>query len=265
MTLDLVDTATLLLIGLTAGILGGLAGLGGSIIMIPAMAILFHGREFDNQHLFQAAAMAVNVCVSIPAALRHQRAGLIRADLFRGMLPATAVTIVLGVFFSNTIDAKLLERCFAAFIVVVALHTFWTAVARRPEPDAADARVTPPRSAAVGGVMGLFAGVLGVGGGIVAVPMARTLCRLPLKQCIAASAAVMGLTSAFGAAIKLLTLPDHGFTPWKGLLLAATLAPTAILGGYVGAGLTRALPILWVRLVLATLLLASSAKMVGLW
>lgn len=265
MTLDVIDTAALLLIGLIAGVLGGLAGLGGSIIMIPAMAILFHARPFDNQHLYQAAAMAVNVCVSIPAAVRHRRAGMIRADLFRAMLPATALAIVAGVLASNLIPARPLELCFAAFISAVALHTIWTALHRAPEPDESLALVTPARGAAVGGVMGLCAGVLGVGGGIVAVPLARVLCRLPLKKCIAASAAVMGLTSAFGAAIKIATLPRHGFSPITGLVLALTLAPTAILGGYVGAGLTRALPVLWVRLVLSALLLASGAKMAGLW
>jgi uncharacterized membrane protein YfcA len=265
MSLELTDTVYLLLIGLVAGLLGGLAGLGGSIIMIPAMAVLFHGRAFDSQHLFQAAAMAVNVCVSMPAALRHKRAGMIRMDLFRAMLPATAVAIVLGVVFSNTIDGKLLEKCFAAFVVFVAVQTIWSAARGEPEVDESKAVVTRGRGAVVGGVMGFFAGVLGVGGGIIAVPLARVLCRLPLKKCIAASAAVMGVTSAVGATVKIATLPEHGFTAVEGLVLALTLAPTAMLGGYVGAGLIKALPLVWVRVVLSALLLATSAKMVGLW
>lgn len=265
MTLTLIDTVGLLLIGLLAGLLGGLAGLGGSGIMIPALAIVFHGREFDNQHLYQAAAMVVNVCVAIPAALRHKRSGMVRADLFRSMLPATAVAIVLGVLFSNLIDGKMLEKCFAVFMVFVAVQTVWAALKREPEMDESMARVTPARGAAVGGIMGFFAGVLGVGGGIVAVPLAKVLCRLPLKKCIAASSAVMGVTSAVGAAIKIGTLGSHGISPRHAVVLALALAPTAMLGGYVGAGLTKVLPLLYVRLVLSVLLLATSAKMVGLW
>ena len=265
MTLDIIDTASLLLIGLFAGMLGGLAGLGGSIIMIPAMAVLFHGRPFDNQHLYQAASMAVNVCVSIPAALRHRRAGMIRADLFRAMVPATVVMIVVGVGVSNAIDSKALEACFAVFVVCVAVQTIWSAARRCPDVDESLARVDWKRGWVVGGVMGFFAGLLGVGGGVVAVPLAVVVCRLPLKKCIAASAAVMGVTSAFGAAIKLGTLPSHGFTMAQGLLLALALAPTAVVGGFVGAGLTKALPLVWVRVVLGVLLLATSAKMVGVW
>lgn len=265
MSLDVVDTVALLLIGLVAGLLGGLAGLGGSGIMIPALAIVFHGREFDNQHLYQAAAMVVNVCVAIPAALRHKRGGMVRTDLFRSMLPATAVAIVLGVLFSNLIDGKLLEKCFAVFLVFVAVQTVWAAFKREPEMDESQALVTPARGGTVGAVMGFFAGVLGVGGGIVAVPLAKVLCRLPLKKCIAASSAVMGVTSAVGAATKIGTLGTHGISPSKAVVLALALAPTAMLGGYVGAGLTKSLPLVWVRLVLGVLLVATSAKMVGLW
>jgi len=68
------DYSVLALIGLAAGALGGLLGIGGSIIMIPALAI-FLG---DDQHLYQAAAMVVNIAVALPAAIRHKRAGALR-------------------------------------------------------------------------------------------------------------------------------------------------------------------------------------------
>ena len=61
MNLEVLDVALLLLIGLFTGVMGGMVGLGGSVIAIPAMALLFQGRPFASQHLFQAAAMAVNV------------------------------------------------------------------------------------------------------------------------------------------------------------------------------------------------------------
>ncbi|MBN8645102.1 MAG: TSUP family transporter, partial [Planctomycetes bacterium] len=135
MVLDAADTAALLIVGLFAGLLGGLAGLGGSILMIPAMALLFHGRSFDNQHLYQAAAMAVNVAVSVPAAVRHKKSGMIRGDLFRWMLPGTLVLMVVGVLVGNLISSAVLERVFAVFVAVVALQTVWAAVKKEPELD----------------------------------------------------------------------------------------------------------------------------------
>lgn len=265
MSLSLLDMSLLLIVGLGTGILGGLAGLGGSIIMIPAMSVLFHGRDFDDQHLYQAAAMAVNVAVAIPAALRHRRSGAVPSDLFRLMLAPTLIMIAVGTVVSNLLSARTMELCFAAFVALIALQTIISAARHSPELDDSAARIDRPRATLVGGTMGFFAGLLGVGGGVVAVPLARVVCRLSLRRAIAVTAAVMGVTSAVGAAIKVSTLHQHARTPAEAMLLAGILAPTAFIGGYIGGGLTHSLPLLWVRVVLGAMLLAASAKMIGLW
>ena len=59
------DIVMLLLTGFGAGLLGGFVGIGGSIIMIPAMLLLLG----QNQHLYQAAAMIVNVVVALSGAV----------------------------------------------------------------------------------------------------------------------------------------------------------------------------------------------------
>lgn len=265
MDLTTVDIILLLLVGLVTGVLGGMAGLGGSIIMIPAMSLLFQGRGFDDQHLFQAAAMAVNVAVSIPAARRHFKNGAIRTDLFWGMLPWTLVLMAVGVVVSNLINGRAMERVFAVFVMLVAVQTLGAVVRRAPELDEADARVTPGRSAVIGGTMGFFAGLLGVGGGVIAVPLTRLICRLPIRRCIATSAAVMGVTSIVGAVLKMWTLGEHGQSWKQAAVLSLALAPTALVGGYIGGGLTHTLPLVWVRGVLAALLLAAGGKMLGWW
>ena len=77
-----VDAGAIAAIGLMAGTLGGLLGVGGSVIMIPALTAIF-GPE---QHLYQAAAMAVNVGVAVPAAWRHHGAGAARRDVLRAKI-----------------------------------------------------------------------------------------------------------------------------------------------------------------------------------
>ena len=73
---DLPTSAVLAAVGLLAGVLGGLLGVGGSILMIPAMVFLFADRYGpEGQHLYQAAAMIVNLFVVLPAVDRHRRAG----------------------------------------------------------------------------------------------------------------------------------------------------------------------------------------------
>ena len=52
--------------------------------------------------------------------------------------------------------------------------------------------------------------------------------------------------------------------PMESLLIAAFLAPTAIVGGHIGAGLTHSLPLAWVRIALTIVLALASAKLLGL-
>lgn len=264
MTLNLFEIAIVAVVGLGAGALGGLLGIGGSIIMIPALALLFPHRGTDSQHLFQAAAMAVNVAVSAPAAIRHARAGALRLDLLKWLVPTGLATILLGVWLSNQLDGLTLRRIFAAFLLYLTIQTLVKVFRKHPDPTPQSSHVTPVRAGAVGVVLGSAAGLLGIGGGILAVPFSQALCKIPLRQAIAASSATMCITATIGATTKIATLPQHHQSPADALLLAAALAPTAIVGAWVGASLTHRAPVQTLRTALAILLLLASWRMSGI-
>lgn len=268
--LSFLDVLILLAVGLLTGAVGGMIGIGGSLIIIPALAFLFSHRAWtgpDDQHLFQAAAMIVNVAVAVPAALRHRRAGAVRRDLFRLMLPATAVAVIAGVLVSNIFEGRRLQQLFAVFLLYVVADSILKLIRRTDEnPSGRTAeRITIPRAGFVGASMGFMAGLLGIGGGNIAVPLAHILCRVPLRQCIATTASVMCLTSLVGAALKVGTLESHGQSWHAAALLALVLSPTAVVGGYIGAGLTHSLSLAMVRVVFIIVLLAAAAKMFGLY
>ncbi len=248
-------------VGLAAGVLGGLLGIGGSVVLIPGLAFAYGTANPESQHLYQASAMAVNVAVSLPAALRHRKAGAIRFDLFKILLISAAIAIVLGVLCSNLIDGLVLRRLFAVFLAYIALMNVVKLVRKTPDHSAEEAKVTWPRAAPAGGIMGFAAGMLGIGGGIIGIPIMQATCRLPLRQCIGASSAVMTLTAIVGASLKIGTIPEHGFPISDALLLAALLAPTAVIGGRVGAGLTHKLPLPVVQTVLIALIAVSVWRM----
>jgi len=276
------DPTTLLLIallGLVAGTLGGMLGVGGSLIMIPGLVIMFgQGDTHDgfNQHLYQAAAMIVNVCVAVPASLRHWKAGAIVGPVMKVMLPGAIIGILIGVFVSNlpvfadgvggVSGPVVLGRVMAVFMLyVIAVNVRKMFV----KPPAADAPVdlggvTKPRSTAVGLSMGFIAGLLGVGGGAIAVPMQQVLLKLRLRNCIANSAAVMCFSSVVGATYKNVSLGSHGLAVTDSLTIAALLAPTAIIGGFLGARLTHVLPVRVVRGAFICVIIAAAWKMAGL-
>lgn len=295
--LDPVNLTALIVLGLIAGTLGGLLGVGGSVVIIPGLALVFGSGS--NQHLYQAAAMTVNVAVALPAARRHHQAQAVVPAVLKWMLPAAIGFIVLGVLLSNLPIFKdedggqWLGRLLALFLIYVIYlnlkkltgrvrfsgpgeqprpdpsqidtHNSTPPLNTNPEPETLEsAMVTPPRAMSVGGIMGLTAGLMGVGGGALAVPLQQTLLKLPLRNCIANSSAVMVFSAAIGATLKVATLPGHGFPVTAALGIAAVLGPTAILGARIGAGLTHTLPIRGVRVAFVLLMIVAMLKMAAI-
>lgn len=260
--MTLTEVAISLVIGGLAGVLGGLAGIGGSMIMLPALAVFVHDDNPGTaHHMFMAAAMVVNVVVSLPAALRHRQAGAIHLGALRAILPAMALSIVVGVLVSNTFDGLILRKILAGFIGLYALMTIARYFRKSPEPALDLGRLHKARLIGIGTVTGLIAGLLGIGGGVVMVPMLQVFCKMPIRNAIATSSAVMVMTAVVGASLKMATLHTHDRGVLDALIIAAALAPTAFLGGRLGATLTHKLPLQAVRLVVSLALLVVAAKM----
>lgn len=249
-------------LGFGAGIIGGLAGIGGSLIMLPGLHFLYPHAAPDDHHLYVAAAMSVNVAVAIPSAMKHSKAGAVRRELLPVILPVALACMVAGVFLSNQVNGDVLKLALAAFILVYCLLNFWRLRHSHLDADLAPELVTPARLALCGAGAGSVGGLLGLGGGVVMVPMLQVLCRIPLRQSIATSAAVICVTAAIGAGVKLATLHSHQRSIADALTLAILMAPTAVVGGRIGAGLTHSLPIRGVRLAVTALLLVAAANLI---
>ena len=86
-TIRRMEILILLSVGLVAGGIGGLLGIGGSVIMIPAMVVLL-GWDF---HLAQAIAMTVNPAVALSATIKHQRNKNISWESTKYVLPLALI------------------------------------------------------------------------------------------------------------------------------------------------------------------------------
>ncbi len=239
-------------IGLSAGLLGGLLGIGGSVLIIPGLILYMSAAgtyDGTEQHLIQAAAMICNVFIAAPAVIAHWRNRAVMLPVIVWLAPSALAGIVLGVSLSNTSafarqNGAYLAMLLAAFLLYVAGYNTWRLIDKTRLADRFDEKTRLPawKVLAVGLPMGLFGGLLGIGGGAICVPLQQTILRIPLRRAIANSAATIVLISSVGALQKNFTLPAHGFSPLESLQLAALLAPTAILGSYVGGVLTHRLP-----------------------
>jgi uncharacterized protein len=254
-------------IGFSAGLLGGMAGIGGSMIILPGLALVFRFQtpDFAEQHLYMAAALATNVLVALPATSRHVKAKAVRPELVRAILPAMLIAMIVGVLISNYIHGQVLKRALAAFIAAYALLNLYRLVRPRPLSERLVEHTSPPVMASIGGAAGLFGGLLGLGGGVVMVPLLQVFSRIRLREAIAVSSAAMIATALVGATIKFATLHTHGLSPAHAALFVLAMAPTAVLGATIGASMIHRLPLQVVRALVSILLLIAAARMSGLF
>ncbi|MCF7958743.1 MAG: sulfite exporter TauE/SafE family protein, partial [Phycisphaerae bacterium] len=235
------------------GLVGGLLGVGGSTIIIPAMIVyLSHtarGYSGSLQHLLQASAMICNVFIALPAVLAHRRARAIMPPVVRWLVPSAFVGIISGVVLSNSSafareNGRYLAIILAVFLGYVAVYNIWRYFRKTNLTEAFDPEVAMSvwKIILVGLPMGFVAGLLGIGGGALCVPAQQIVLRLPLRRAIANSAVTIMCVSFCGAIYKNMTLAGHGLMIKESLTLAAMLVPTAIIGSYIGGRLTHVLP-----------------------
>ena len=264
------EMSVVALIGLIAGTLGGLAGVGGSVFILPALHIVFSdglfGEPRDPQihHLYMAAAMTVNVAVSLPASIQHYRAGAIRMPLLPTLLPATAVATIIGVVSSNYIPGEVLRVMLAVFLIFYASWNLSIIARPRRRKFSGEGRVenaTTPRLVTCGSVTGGAGGIMGLGGGFLLVPLLQLVCNLRLKNAIATSSAVLCVTAAIGAVIKMATLYQHNESVRDACLYALLMAPTGAIGAVTGARWLYRLPVTGVRMVMALLILLLASRL----
>jgi len=263
----MVDSIVLAAIGIVVGLAGGLFGIGGSIVLIPAVTEYLG----PDQHRYQAAAMIVNLFVAAPAVIQHRRAKAIDVRTVYRLLPLAVVGVIAGVGLSETqifagAREPWLRLLFGLFVLLSALIELYrmskprAPVIREPGQDLG----RPVRNwRVISGVAlptGLVAGLLGVGGGIVAVPLQRRLMHMPLREAIANSAAMLTVTSLIGGFVKNLAYLHDNPGTIDAFSLAAVVVPTAVAGSLVGSYLTHRISVSTLRAMFVLLLLIAAGR-----
>ena len=256
-----------LIVGVVAGIVGGLAGIGGSIIMLPALALtLGYSDEAETEHhLYMASAMCVNVVVALAAHRRHRKKGAHDPRLQFLLLPGMVAGIIAGVMLSEQLEGRVLQAALVGFLMLYCVYNAATAVFKLPERERDGVPPIGWRVVTIGSGTGVVSGLLGIGGGILMVPLMQVCARAPLKKAIAASAGVMWLSAAVGATAKLIGLGGHGLSWVDALVIALPMGVGAMLGAPIGASLTHRLELPHLKLAISAILAVAGARLAGWW
>jgi uncharacterized protein len=215
--------------GLLGGILSGLFGVGGGVILVPAIGLLLGLQQQDAQGVTLAVLL---LPVGLPAVLAYRRRVTIRWRLVGALIAGFVVAVAPGAWLANALDPRVLRGVFAVFTAGVAVR-MWRQAVRAVAPEE---RRAPPASdwngLWIGALGGFLAGLLGVGGAIVMIPFLVSVVRLDQHEAQATTLAVM--LPPIGLPGVLAYAHARHALPWGTLLLVAA---GFLVGALLGARL----------------------------
>ena len=252
------------LLGLGAGFLAGLLGIGGGMLMVPFMTMILGARGIAPGMAVKmaiATSMATILFTSVSSVRAHHKRGAVRWDLVARLAPG----IVLGGLLSGAgifalVKGTALALFFALFVGFSATQML---IDRKPKPSR---QMPGPAGATLaGGVIGLLSGLVGAGGGFISVPF-MTWCNVAIHQAVATSAALgfpIALANTVGYLIAGWNLPNAapGALGYLMLPALAVIAAASVLTAPLGARAAHALDTKQLKKVFAFLLYGLASYM----
>ena len=250
--------------GALAGISAGLLGIGGGIIIVPVLAMVFESQQVNIHVLMHVAigtSLATIVVTSLSSVRAHHKRQAIDWSVVHVMAIGVFVGGLTGAILANFIQGKDLRLIFSFFLCLVAIQMYIgnNIKAHRKLPAK-----TGMLTAA--GVIGMVSSLMGVGGGSMSVPF-LTWCNVSIRKAVAISSAIgfpIAVSGTIGFIIIGWDVPDRpdmsiGFVnlpAFLSIVVASTLfAP-------VGAWLAHRVPVDILRRFFIVFLLMLGIRMV---
>jgi uncharacterized membrane protein YfcA len=258
------------LAGTVAGALGMALGLGGGIFLVPFLTLVL------GFPLKSAAAISLATVIATSSAVTAQRAGNQLINLRVGMVLEAATTVgsLLGGITAQLVAESVLRRLFGVVAIAVAAVVLGRVNKRNVildptvDPGRLGGRFYEEESHGIisyrvkrlplalfaSFVAGNVSSLLGIGGGIIKVPVLNAWCGMPLRAAAATSALMIGVTATGGAIIY------YGRGDLQPLLAAPAVLGVQ-LGSWAGARLIYGASVKWLKVLMAAILVIVAVLM----
>lgn len=250
-------------VGMIAGVLAGLLGVGGGIIIVPMLVFALTLQGTPGEHIMHIAlgtSMASIIFTSCSSFRAHHKRGAVHWAIVRSITPGILTGTFLGSCVASALSSRFLKGFFVLFLYYAAAQLLMN---RTPKPS----RGLPGAVGmfGVGGAIGAVSSFVGIGGGTLSVPF-MMWCNIPVREAIGTSAAI-GFPIAIGGTIgyifngwRLAGLPDLtiGYIYFPAL---AGIACASMLTAPLGVRLAHSLPVGGLKRAFAALLLVVSTRM----
>lgn len=253
------DSVGFLILGVAAGILSGLFGIGGGIVMVPSL-IVFFGMDILDANATSLAAMLLPV--GILGVVAYYKAGLINVRDSLWIAGGLFLGSFAGGEFAMTISEAFLAKLYAIILIYIAFNYMdvpsWFKKGKRSKPKLNEPELRRPfwTYLLVGVGAGIFAGLFGKGGGIVIVPLLIAIFKYEPKKAAATSLAALQLP------VGLPSVVIYAQNGHLNLLFAAFIAIGILFGAFFGSKLGVKLPSAVFKKVFAVFLIFVATYMV---
>lgn len=255
-----------LALGTFAGFLAGMLGIGGGLVLVPTLAMMYSAQGLfsgaDVLHVALGTSMASIIFTALASLRAHHSHGAVLWKVVGTITPGILLGTLVGTLVASRIPTRPLAVFFTVFVCFVALQ-----MALNLKPKGSRQLPGPWGVGWVGFGIGTLSALVAIGGGALTVPF-LTWCNVRVQQAIGTSAAV-GLPIAVGGTAGYIFngwhtagLPD-GSLGYVYLPALAALVLGSMAAAPYGARLTHRLPVAILKRIFAALLVTLAGKM--LW
>jgi uncharacterized membrane protein YfcA len=255
--------AALLALGAAIGFAAGLLGIGGGMLTVPFMTLLFTLQKFPPEHIVHmaiATSLATIMFTSVSSVRAHHKRGAVLWPVAARLAPGILVGSLVGARLAGALPSKWLALFFAVFVGFSATQML---LDRKPKPT----RQLPGTAGmfGAGGAIGMVSAIVGAGGGFVSVPF-MLWCNVRIHNAVATSAALGFPIAAAGTVGYVisgwqLTGTTPGAVGYVHVPALVILAAASVLTAPLGARVAHSLDTARLKRVFAMLLYLLAAYM----
>lgn len=261
MTFELLSV--LLVLGAFVGVMAGLLGIGGGLIVVPALLYLLPWAGIPTElsmHMALATSLASIIVTSGSSALNHLKLGNVDIFVVKWLMPGVVIGGFVGANIAEWIPTQYLPRVFGVIVLVLALQMF-----RSIRVTTTRAMPSSPVTMLYGTGIGVVSSLAGIGGGSLSVPFLNRH-GVEMRKAIGSSSvcgcviAIAGMTGFILHGYSVDSLPDYsvGYVYLPALL---AIAGTSMLTTRIGARWATTLPTAKLKKIFALFLMFVALSM----
>jgi uncharacterized membrane protein YfcA len=242
-------------LGLVTGFLSGLLGIGGGIVMAPLLLYVppLLGLESLPMRTVAGLTIVQALLACISGVLSHRQFRMVSGRLSLYMGISIFVAAIVGGAGSRYVSNEILLFVFAGLAFCAAFLLLVPVKDENENPDVDRLAFQRWRAVAAASGVGLLGGLVGQGGSFILIPLMTAFVQIPTRIAIGSNLAIVLLSSTAGFIGKATT----GQVEW---LMAVPIALTVLPAAHVGSMVSRKLPVLGLRRVLAVLIAMAAVR-----